>query len=571
MRYLAVASDYDGTLARGGLIESVTIRALERLLQSGRKLILVTGRLLDDLSAIFPEMQVCEWVVAENGAVLYRPSTREQTLLGSPVSDAFIATLHKRHVPALAVGRSIVATVRPYEMTVLETIRDLGLDLQVIFNRDSVMVLPAGVNKATGLASALKEMGLSAHNVVGIGDSENDHALLNSCEYAVAVANALPALKATADWVTAGEDGQGVMELVEALLAHDLDAPQFRQTRRRLLLGTDHQGHDVCVSAQGQNLLIAGSSGSGKSTLATGLLERLWQQGYQVCIIDPEGDYESLAGAIIFGNAQRGPAVTEILTALERPDANVVVNLVGLPLQDRPAFFMSLLPALLERRAKYGRPHWILVDETHHLLPSEWQQSQDVSASALRGMIYITVHPEHVAHTVLDTVDTIVTLGEDPWGTIQRYCDGIHIPPPHLGRTELAPGEAIVWHRQSPHDPLQFRITPCETDRRRHRRKYAEGELPVQRSFYFRGPHNSLNLKAHNLILFAHLAEGVDDATWLHHLRQGDYSRWMNESIKDPQLAEEVQDIEIQSSLSAQESRSLVKAAIEQRYTLPIG
>ena len=232
---------------------------------------------------------------------------------------------------------------------------------------------------------------------------------------------------------------------------------------------------------------------------------------------------------------------------------------------------MSLLPALQERRATCGRPHWILVDETHHLLPSDWRQPQEVSASALRGMIYITVHPEHVAKAVLDTVDAIVTLGEDPWGTIQRYCDAIHIPPPNLNSGDLAPGEALLWHRESQHDPLQFRITPCETDRRRHRRKYAVGELPVERSFYFRGPENVLNLKAHNLILFAHLAEGVDDATWLHHLRQGDYSRWMNESIKDPHLADEVQDIERQASLSAEESRGLVKAAIERRYTLPVG
>jgi hydroxymethylpyrimidine pyrophosphatase-like HAD family hydrolase/energy-coupling factor transporter ATP-binding protein EcfA2 len=571
MRYLAIAADYDGTLARAGQIAPSTRRALEQLIQSGRKLILVTGRLLDDLLSVFPDVHLCEWVVAENGAVLYKPSTREQKLLGLPIPDEFVAMLHQRNLPVLSIGRSILATVRPHEVTVLETIRDLGLELQVIFNRDAVMVLPSGVNKATGLASALKEMGLSVHNVVGIGDSENDHALLNSCDYAVAVANALPALKATANWVTGGEDGQGVVELIEALIAHDLDVPHLRQTRRRLLLGTDGQGREVYVNAQGLNLLLAGSSGSGKSTLATGLLERLWQQGYQVCIIDPEGDYESLAEAIVLGNTQHGPTAAEILTTLERPGVSVVANLVGVPLQDRPAFFMGLLPALQELRAKYGRPHWILVDETHHLLPSEWQPPREGFTTELRGMIYITVHPEHVAKPVLDTVDTIVTLGEDPWGTIQRYCHAIHIPSPHFSRAELAPGEALLWPRGSQQVPLQFRITPCETDRRRHRRKYAEGELPVGRSFFFRGPKNVLNLKAHNLILFAHLAEGVDDATWLHHLRQGDYSRWIHESIKDSLLADEVHEIEEQSALSAEDSRGLVKAAIERRYTLPVG
>ena len=59
-------------------------------------------------------------------------------------------------------GRVIVATWEPYETMVLETIRDLGLELQVIFNKGAVMVLPAGVNKATGLACALEQLGLSA-------------------------------------------------------------------------------------------------------------------------------------------------------------------------------------------------------------------------------------------------------------------------------------------------------------------------------------------------------------------------------------------------------------------------
>jgi hypothetical protein len=106
-------------------------------------------------------------------------------------------------------------------------------------------------------------------------------------------------------------------------------------------------------------------------------------------------------------------------------------------------------------------------------------------------------------------------------------------------------------------------------ERQRHRRKYAEGELPPERSFYFRGPDGKLNLRAQNLIVFCQLAEGVDDATWLHHLRQGDYSRWMEAAIKDPSLAQMIQQIEGMPILSAQESRQRIADAIEERYTLP--
>ncbi|MGC4097041.1 MAG: HAD-IIB family hydrolase [Nitrospira sp.] len=569
MKYVALATDYDNTLALHGRIERNTIAALERLVQSGRRIILVTGRLLPYIVNIFPDIGLCERVVADNGAVLYHPATREQTALAPQIPPVFVDELRRRQVPDLSVGESIVGTVRPHELTVLEVIRDLGLELQVIFNRDAVMVVPAGINKATGLMVALHEMGLSPHNVMAIGDGENDHALLNQCEYAVAVANAVPMLKESADWVTGSENGNGVIEIIAELVAHDLSHPPFNVTRRQVLIGTRQNGTDVSVPAAGLNLLLAGSSGSGKSTLATGILERVMEQGYQFCVIDPEGDYEGFSGAVMFGTSQRGPGMSEILTALEGPDTNLIVNLVGLPLQDRPEFFLALLPALQERRAKSGRPHWILIDETHHLLPREWQPVQAVLAQNLTGMIYVTVHPEHVAKPVLQTVDAMVSLGGDPTGTIGQFCTALDLSAPHMDPTALDHGEAIFWDRRSKGPPYRLRIAPCEADRRRHRRKYAEGELPVERSFFFRGPNKSLNLRAYNLILFMHMAEGVDDATWLHHLHQGDYSTWIAEGIKDPHLAGTVRTIEQQPALTADESRRRLRAAIEEIYTLP--
>lgn len=569
MRYVAVATDYDNTLAVDGRVDRKTIAALERLIQSGRKVILVTGRLLPDIRDIFPEIGLCERVVADNGAVLYRPATREHTVLAPPIPPQFVDELRRRQVPELSFGDSIVGTVRPHELTVLEVIRDLGLELQVIFNRDSVMVVPSGVNKASGLAAALREMGLSPRNVVGVGDAENDHALLNQCEYAVAVANAVPTLKEIADWVTSGAAGRGVTEVIDELVAHDLSVSPFSASRRNVLIGVRENGAEVTIAATGSNLLVAGSSGSGKSTLATGILERVTEQGYQFCVIDPEGDYEGFAEAVMFGTSQRGPGMVEIVTALESPDTNLVVNLVGLPLQDRPAFFLALLPALQERRAKSGRPHWILVDETHHLLPRDWQPVQAVLAKDLTGMVYVTVHPDHVAKSVLHTVDVVVALGDDPNGTIAGFCEVLGLPVPQVPYTTLDPGEAVFWDRRSSELPCTLRIAPCEADRRRHRRKYAEGELPEDRSFFFRGPDNLLNLRAHNLILFMQLAEGVDEKTWLHHLRRGDYSTWMSEGIKDSHLADAVRRIEQRPSVSAERSRQMIRSAIEERYTVP--
>lgn len=570
MRYLALAADYDGTLAHDGRVDSSTVEALERLIASGRRLILVTGRELDELLAVFPAIDLFDRVVAENGGLLYRPVTREQTVLGQEPPRVFVETLKQRSVNPLSVGRSIVATVHPHETTVLEVIRDLGLELQVIFNKGSVMVLPAGVNKASGLMAALREIGLSPHNVVGVGDAENDHALLKLCECGVAVSNAVPTLKETADWVTQAHHGAGVAELIQALIDHDLAALESRLGRHRILVGHRDDGQEVTFSPYGTNLLIAGSSGSGKSTVATGILERLGERGYQpFCIIDPEGDYEGFEGAVVLGTGERPPTVAEVLQVLETPDANGVVNLVGLPLQDRPAFFAGLLPRLQELRAKTGRPHWTLVDETHHLLPSGWDPASLTLSQMLAGMLFITVHPDHVAEPVLKMVDLVMALGEKPAETLRWIATAIGCGAPPAATTELKPGEALAMVRPWTEPPFRIHIAPSKLDRRRHRRKYAEGELPSERSFYFRGSEGKLNLRAQNLILFMQIADGVDDETWLYHLRRGDYSRWFREAIKDETLAEEAERIESRRDLSAVDSRRLIRGVIERHYTIP--
>ncbi|GET43350.1 hypothetical protein [Microseira wollei] len=133
----------------------------------------------------------------------------------------------------------------------------------------------------------------------------------------------------------------------------------------------------------------------------------------------------------------------------------------------------------------------------------------------------------------------------------------------------IEPGEALAWFRKSKQDSFKFRITPGKMEPSRHVRKYAEGQLGEDKSFDFRGPHCQLNLRDHNLILFTQIAESLDDETWLFHLQQHDYSRWIREVIKDEGLADETEQIERRAYLSAPESRGLIKAAIERRYTLP--
>jgi hydroxymethylpyrimidine pyrophosphatase-like HAD family hydrolase len=179
----------------------------------------VTGRRIDDLIRVFPEVGTFDRVVAENGPVLYRPKSLQTRVLSQAPPAAFVDELRRRGVQPLTVGQVFVATEEPNERIVLDVIHTQGLDLQVILNKGSVMVLPASVDKATGLRVALEELGISPQNVVGIGDAENDEAFIAMCGLRVAVANALDSLKMRADQVTRAENGVGVREVIDSLIS----------------------------------------------------------------------------------------------------------------------------------------------------------------------------------------------------------------------------------------------------------------------------------------------------------------------------------------------------------------
>lgn len=251
MRYLALATDYDGTLASNDRVAEPVVRALERLRVSGRRSFLVTGRRLADLLAVCPFTRLFDRVVAENGAIVYDPRSREQTRLANAPSTLLIEGLRSRGVEPLEIGEVLVATHAPQRAVVQDLIWELGLEMQVIGNRNAVMVLPAGVNKATGLEYALRELGLSRHEVVGIGDAENDHSFLERCECAVAVANAAPSIKQIAALVTAAESGDGVVELIDELIANDLCRLQGRLAQNLILLGRRGDGTAVNLPPMG--------------------------------------------------------------------------------------------------------------------------------------------------------------------------------------------------------------------------------------------------------------------------------------------------------------------------------
>jgi HAD superfamily hydrolase (TIGR01484 family) len=218
LQILAIASDYDGTIAEDGVAAPSTMAALARFKASGRKLIMVTGRHLPDLKAVFGGLALFDAVVAENGGLLYYPHTGTVRALAAPPAELFVARLRERGVDDLAIGQTIVATHLGHHETIRDTIGEMALDLAIILNTDALMVLPSGTHKASGLRAALAELSLPAASVAAIGDAENDVIFLRDCGYAVAVANALPEVKAVASVVTRGSRGAGVEEFISRVL-----------------------------------------------------------------------------------------------------------------------------------------------------------------------------------------------------------------------------------------------------------------------------------------------------------------------------------------------------------------
>ena len=568
MRYLALAVDYDGTAALDDRLSDSAAVAIERLRVSGRRAVLVTGRRVSDLLRVCPRLDLFDLIVAENGAVLYDPRQRDEIPLASPLPAAFAERLRQRGVEPLELGSVIVATHEPHGAVMLDVIRELGLEVQVVFNRSAIMALPPGVNKGSGLQVALRKLGLSQHEAVAIGDAENDHSLLECCECGVAVANAVASLKETAAFVTRGANGDGVAELIEELIANDLRRMEGKIEKHLLLVGKRGDGTAVRIPPYGRNVLVAGPSGSGKSTLTAGLIERLIDKAYQVCIVDPEGDYSTLHGVVCLGNPQRTPSVGEVLSCLEDPATNLAVNLLGLPLEDRPLFFSQLMAGLQALRARTGRPHWIVLDEAHHMLPDSWGHVSSVLPHKLGEAILVTVHPDHVAPAVLAPIDLVLAVGEEPERTMKKFAGAAAHPLTWPEGLSYEQGKVVAWLVGAERLPFTVEPRPCRAERIRHHRKYAEGNLRYH-SFYFRGPEGRLNLRAQNLWMFCQIAEGLDEQTWMFHLRRRDYSRWFRKAIRDEYLAQQTERIELRADLTWPQSRHLIRELVGARYTLP--
>ena len=221
MRYRVLATDYDGTLAKHGQVSESTISALRRLKESGRRAVLVTGRLLHEIREICDGIELFDVIVAENGAVVWSEE-RGMRSMAPPVPLDLVAGLRRRGVTPLIVGSVICSTWSDHEVAVIETIEELGLDVELSHNKGALMMLPGGVDKAVGFKTAVQWLKERPDAAIAIGDGENDLPFFAAAGCSAAVDNALDSVKRAATIVLDRDHGSGVEDVIDALIDDDL-------------------------------------------------------------------------------------------------------------------------------------------------------------------------------------------------------------------------------------------------------------------------------------------------------------------------------------------------------------
>lgn len=575
MKLSAFALDYDGTIAQHGRFDPEVRQAIGDVRRRGLIVALVTGRRLADLRTVTSDLNCFDVIVAENGAVLEFPASGRHACLGHPPPPAFLAALRDRGVP-FAVGESIVESDADRAPQLLDAIRSLQLPLTVAFNRSRAMVLPPAIAKSTGLRQALAALRVSLHNTIGIGDAENDHDLLDACEAGAAVAWGSRALCEIADEVISGTPGVAVADYLRRVAKQPrLAAAQMG--RRRLLLGTEHDGTPLSLAVRGRTIIVAGEPGTGKSWLAGLICEQSILQGYAVCVIDPEGDYrtlEALPGVVVLGGDDPPPGARELARTLRHADVSTVIDLSRLGHREKLAYVATLMPMLTALRRQTGLPHKILLDEAHYFLQDT--EHARVIDPELAGYIVVTYRLSSLDPAIRMAGDVVVfvTCERDPAevATVLAMCR----PCPDRAQAQqllgtLATNEAALLPgaAEAQGQLRHFTIAPRLTVHVRHKTKYIDVPMAEGQAFVFDAtrPHQ----RARSLKEFVLRLNALADDELVGHLARHDFSRWLNDVFRDRPLAAHLAVLEARVVLDP--PRLVVDAivqAIRARYDMSV-
>jgi len=572
MKFGVLALDYDGTIARDGVLSPDIKPAIAEARARGIVVIIVTGRILSDLRRVSGDLNFVDAVVAENGAVLAFPNGRTRTL-ARPPPQIFLDQLRRRGV-AFTSGQCIVEADAGTAPVILATIRDLQLALVILFNRGRLMLLPQAISKGTGLREALHILRLSSHNAIAIGDAENDQALLAECEFAAAVSWGSTRLQAEADQVVKG-DGPSAVAAYIRRVATQLRLPASRSGRHRLTLGTERNGRTVTSDVRDVNVLIVGESQSGKSWAAGLLCEQFILQGYSLCVIDPEGDYGGLAalpGVLVLGDPDRPPEIPEVARAIRHFDLSVVVDLSRVHLQEKIDYLKALLPMLAAVRRTTGLPHRIVVDEGHYFLDET--TSKQLLDMELNAYTIVTYHPSNLVPDIRGAIDVVIAkrlTDAHEVETLLAIASNPTVARESLATlSELSTNEALLLTKEASEGPRRFTLLPRLTAHVRHREKYFDFDVVPQQAFVFTENGRPIGFPARSLKEFTGLLQSCPASSLGEHARRGDFSRWVGDVFHDHSLASDIRKVEQRYRLHLLDDvRQPITSLILERYVAP--
>jgi hypothetical protein len=572
-----LALDFDGTIARNDVLDPDVCKAIAEARAQGVVVLIVTGRILEDLRRVAGDLHFVDAVVAENGAVVEFPDSGYSRVLAQSPPAVLLNELRREGI-LFSVGQSIIDADQSTAPRILVILQRLELPLALIFNRSRVMVVPQAISKATGLREALTILRLSPHNTVAIGDAENDHELLHACEVGVAVAWGSEVLKASADHVLPGDGPPAVAGYIRALVNGRL-IPEPLKTRRHLLLGHTDDGSPLALAIRGRNLLVAGDPKTGKSWVTGLLCEQLILYGYSLCILDPEGDYtslEALPGVVVFGGAYPLPRPREFLHALRHADVSIVVDLSHTPHQQQLDYLHGVLPALATLRRHTGLPHRIIVDEAHYFLDDP--HVPDLLDVDTGGYTLVTYRASKLRSDLLATCQAIIVTRESDPHEVRalrarcRSCEGLKSESEWAQLFEsLVLGEAVALPvtEEAEGDVRRIRLAPRLTPHVRHLAKYVDLPVSEWHGFVFWRNGSPSGRRARTLREFVSIVEQSQAAALDGHLRRRDFSNWIAEVFGDYPLAKTLRQIEDEYLAGGMpEVASTLAQAVRARYEL---
>ena len=235
-----IACDFDGTSATNGQLAPELYAILAEARRQGILTLLATGRVLEEAQRL-GENAPFDVIIAENGAIVYLSIPRCTIQLGSPPPNGFLDELRATGLPFHA-GAVIVGTQEQHASHLRHLIYRFGIDAHLVFNRNDVMLLPNGINKATGIRCALDIMGRSERNMIAFGDAENDIPMLMTAALGVAARDSIPSVLALADDRVPEPGGAGVALYIHRILNRGGFLPNLR--REKIPLGRTSDGDD---------------------------------------------------------------------------------------------------------------------------------------------------------------------------------------------------------------------------------------------------------------------------------------------------------------------------------------